>query len=311
MGTYDLDLTTGIADWDTELYALWGWPDTVENPFDEAISRLHPDDVARHEAAFAACLDPAGDGLYAQESRIHLPDGSVRWLASTGLVTFDGDTPRRMVGTVQDVTKHKEAEEHAQLLAQELNHRVKNLFAITNGIIALTAREHDTPAEMATALRARIVSLSAAHDLVRPAITRDAHTATETDLETLARTILAPHLRREDGVVLSGVAVPLSPKRASSLALVLHEMATNAGKYGALSVPGGRLMLTWTLKNDTLRLIWQESGGPKVDAPSSEAGFGSTLIDMTVRRQMRGDYSLTWRPEGLTCAITLPWEQDA
>lgn len=307
MGTYDLDLVSQVTDWDAELFALWGVPADTANPFEVALQRIHPDDLAEHEAAFEASMDPDGDGLYSVEMRV-LRDGNDNfWVASTGLVSFEDKKPVRMVGTVRDISKRKHAEEHMQLLTGELNHRVKNLFAITNGIVSVTARESETTREMADTLRSRIVSLSTAHDLVRPAITLDHSTAADTDLQTLALTILGPHCRAKEQVELSGPHVSLGPENASSLALVLHELATNAGKYGALSEALGVVFIEWSLTDAELVILWTEKNGPAITRSSGEAGFGSTLIDLTVKRKMMGTYDMDWAANGLRCTITLPW----
>ena len=308
LGTYDLDLTTNVAQWDEQLYEIWGLPEGLENPLEQAVAKFHPADVPAHEQALAACMDPSGDGQYRMEMRIQAgSEGQYRWVLSTGLVTFQDQTPVRMVGTVVDISDRKQAEEHAQLLMQELNHRVKNLFAITNGIISITARESETTDEMASALRSRIVSLSAAHDLVRPAIARDQNSAAETDLGTLCQTILAPHLRSADQAIVTGPFVRLAAERASSFALVLHELATNAAKYGGLSVDQGHVRVNWTLSDDSLCLSWSEDGGPTLDKTDGKTGFGTTLIDLTVKRQMKGTYQIDRSPDGFAFGTTIPW----
>ncbi|WP_341365407.1 GAF domain-containing protein [Yoonia sp. BS5-3] len=308
MGTYDLNLETGVAEWDDQLYEIWRLPVGSTNPFEAAVAKIHPEDMDAHEAAFAKAMDPAGDGLYRLEMRVLMgPSEDYIWVLSTGIVTFDSETPTRMVGTVQDISDRKRAEEHALLLSQELNHRVKNLFAITNGIISITARESKTTREMADALRSRIVSLSSAHDLVRPAIARDHNAAAETDLATLMQTILAPHLQTADQAELTGDFIALGAEQASSYALVLHELATNAAKYGALTGTDGRVKIEWRVNAGTLSLNWFETGGPQTDQTNGTAGFGSTLIDLTVKRQLFGDYEIERKPEGFCFRMTLPW----
>ena len=308
MGTYDLNLETGVSEWDDQLYEIWGLPVGSPNPFEAAVAKIHPEDMAAHEAAFAAAMDPKGDGRYRMETRVLIgPSEDYIWVLSTGLVTFDGQTPARMVGTVQDISDRKRAAEHALLLTQELNHRVKNLFAITSGIVSITARECQTPREMADALRSRIVSLSSAHDLVRPAIARDHNEAAATDLATLIKTILAPHLYSLDQADLTGDFIALGAEQASSFALVLHELATNAAKYGALSGPDGKAKIDWSVEDGKLSLNWSETGGPETDQTNGTVGFGSTLIDLTVKRQLFGDYEIEKKPAGFFFSMKLPW----
>ena len=160
---------------------------------------------------------------------------------------------------------------------------------------------------MADALRSRIVSLSSAHDLVRPAIARDHNEAAATDLPTLMKTILAPHLSAESQADLTGDFIALGAEQASSFALVLHELATNAAKYGALSGPNGRVEIDWSIADGKLSLSWSETGGPETDQTNGTAGFGSTLIDLTVKRQLFGDYEIEKKPEGFFFSMTLPW----
>ena len=209
----------------------------------------------------------------------------------------------------RDVTAERLAMEQRQLLVRELNHRVKNLFSVVTGMIAMTARATRTPTEMATALRGRIAALARAHDLIRPAITLDSLSQPDVSMQSLVAAIIDPHLvHRGDGITIAGPAVTLGATGATNLALVLHELATNAAKYGALSAPTGHLDVVWTVREGMVVLSWVESGGPKVAVPQA-VGFGTQLVGLSVERQLRGTIEREFGAEGFRATITLPLGQ--
>ena len=310
LGTFDFAPRTGVTQWDKAMYQLW-WIDADErDPYSIAQHRVHPSDRAADLAAREAALDPEGSGRHEAEFRIVHPDtGEIRWLHLDGRVTFDNGQPIRVVGTARNITDRKNAEMQNALLTQELNHRVKNLFAITGGIINLTARSSSTPTEMARALSGRVQALASAHELIQPAIIGRPDLAASTTLEKLVKTILWPHLDRNQTPRIEGVEVELKPRSASSLALVLHELVTNAVKYGALSVPDGRVEITWTIDhvdgNDELHLTWSETGMEQ-GGDQAATGFGSTLIRVTVEGQLLGTWKRSWTETGLVCSIVIP-----
>ena len=312
VGTWDFDPVQGQVDWDAELYEIWGLSPEVPDVFATMADTIHPDDKADWKADVAAALDPSGPGVHDVEMRIRRPDtGETRWVHATGQATFENNQATRLLGTVRDVTERKDAEARERLLTRELNHRVKNLFAVVSGMIAMTARSAGSTKEMGKSLRDRVQALARAHALIQPAVTGEALTTTEVTLQTLAAAILEPHTRTAEAVSLSGPALALSPNASSSLALVLHEMATNAAKYGALSAPEGKLALDWQIERaDTaearLHLIWSETGGPTITAKPDHKGFGSTLIDMTVRGQMGGTLDADWKAAGVRYELSLP-----
>lgn len=309
LGTFDFDPRSGVANWDQMMYELW-WIDPGESdPFPIAQSRVHPHDTAADMAARQASLDPTGDGKHEAELRIVHPDtGEIRWLHLDGQVSFEDGVPVRVVGTARDITERRNAEHRSSLLIQELNHRVKNLFAITSGMITLTARSAETPGEMGKALSGRIHALSCAHDLVQPAIIGDPDQAEAISLTKLLNSVLEPHLASDDDCRLDGPEVRLEPRSASNLALVFHELATNAVKYGALSAPSGRVEVSWTFgegDDGVLALTWRETGTPDLQIPAT-SGFGSKLIEETVTGPLLGTWSRRWVEPGLRCEMTIP-----
>ena len=214
-------------------------------------------------------------------------------------------TKHDLTAFFRDVTAEREATETRQLLVRELNHRVKNLFAVIAGMIGMTARHTRTPAEMASALRGRIGALARSHELIRPAVTQEAVGPADVSIQNLVSSLIEPHLQHEsDRIRLEGPSVNLGANGATSLSLVLHELATNAAKYGALSVPDGVLTVSWEVVGDTLTMEWTEAGGPPVTTPTHR-GFGSTLVDMSVRSQLRGSFDVEWRPNGMFARLAL------
>lgn len=194
-----------------------------------------------------------------------------------------------------------------QLLAEELHHRVKNLFAITSGMITMTARMSETKEEMTTALQGRMAALSQAHDIIRPAITGEAVSSGDAVVSTLLATLIEPHVvSGRTHMTLDGPNVTIGASCATQLALVVHELATNAAKYGALSEPEGRLTIVWSDDAETFRLHWKETGGPAVEGPPKREGFGSKLIAMTVTGQLRGSLKSDWLPERPQHEIAIP-----
>jgi PAS domain S-box-containing protein len=316
LGTWNYDVETGIVSWDERACALSGMPpDGIRSlPLDDSFSRVHPEDRDPLKAYTASVLSPGSGDQYAAEYRIVLPDGSIRWIRSSGRVFREGEGAScravRLSGVSSDVTERRAIKEAHQLLTSELNHRVKNLFAIASGLVSMTARTAKDPKEMAAALRGRLGALSRAHELVRPAPMAAGEAGGQTGLASLIEAIMAPY--RQEGefeIVLEGDSVRLGPNAMTSLALVLHEFTTNAAKYGSLSGPVGTLAVTWTLDDEAVHVTWTESGGPVIgEAPSFE-GFGSMLSQRTVSGQLGGTLDRDWRPEGLVIRMSMPLER--
>ena len=210
----------------------------------------------------------------------------------------------------RDNTERRRAQEQQQLLVREMGHRVKNLFAITSGMVALSARSAATPREMAAAVQSRLAALTRAHQLTRPGlIDDDSPPRTETALQTLMQTILSPYVdpaRDTDRIVVEGADVSIGGHAITSLALILHELATNAAKYGALSSHDGRLRVDCSIDSGVLRIDWTERGGPHLDGPPQMKGFGGVLTREVVTGQFKGELSYDWKPEGLSVRLSVP-----
>jgi two-component sensor histidine kinase len=214
----------------------------------------------------------------------------------------------------RDITERKRAAEQQILLLREMNHRVKNLFALAGSVVTLSARFAHTPKELADAVRARLTALSQAHDLTMPNLAdAAAQSAQQTTLRALIQTIVSSHNdamhEGESRVTIHGPDVGIGGSVMTSVALLLHEFMTNAAKYGALSVPTGHVDATWTVPDGELHLVWRERGGPPIRNQTHVEGFGSFLARATVKGQLGGSLTNDWDPAGLTVHLTVPLER--
>ena len=210
------------------------------------------------------------------------------------------DNARLYESAQKEIAERKQAEEDRLIILRELNHRVKNLFAVTVGMVGMTAKTSATPQEMADTLTGRLRALASAHDLIRPSVSSENQRAHSTHVGALVERILAAHISLDQGQIrLEGPEVVVGSGGAASLALVLHEVATNAAKHGALSRPTGRVAISWRLEEGGYMVLdWIERGGPPIAGPPQRKGFGAQLASMSARGQLGGDIQTTWRPEG-------------
>jgi PAS domain S-box-containing protein len=205
----------------------------------------------------------------------------------------------------RDITERIRAQEQQQLLLREMNHRVKNLFALVGGIVALSARSKGTTDEIVTAIQERLSALGRAQDLtLRETRSGDSQKESTTTLRALSDAILSPY-QHEGSFSIEGPDLSIGGPSLTNFALILHETATNAVKYGALSSPTGRIEVTWRIEDGDLLLSWRESGGPRVSKPDEPEGFGTTLADAAVA-QLSGRLSRDWNPDGLCIALVIP-----
>lgn len=282
--------------------ALWGVPESADVTFSDLSAHIHPADRDRVRAAFAATRAIVGD--YEVDFRILVGD-EVRWISARGQGEDAGMVRRVMFGVFLDVTGRKQAEEGNELLAGEMSHRVKNLLAIASSITTLTSRSAATTEGMARELTQRLSALGRAHDLVRPIPSQEGKAALLGDLLTV---LLAPY---DDLGAFSGrirVAVPrmgVGENSATALALIVHELATNSVKYGALSAPTGLLDVSCIANESEVTVVWTERGGPPVVAPAAPGGFGSKLIARTISSKFGGSLDYKWSPEGLIASLRM------
>jgi len=206
----------------------------------------------------------------------------------------------------RDVSAQKRAYAQQNLLLREMNHRIKNLFSLTAALVGLSARATIGGEALAADLSERLRALARAHALTMPELSDDASGAGTTTFVALLEAVLAPHA--SDGTphfTISGADAPLSGNALTSAALLLHELATNATKYGALSVPEGRLSVELSMEDDSLRMQWRESGIPTPPEASRTQGFGSTL-ERAALAGLQGSLTRDWEPHSLTIRLELP-----
>jgi two-component sensor histidine kinase len=231
---------------------------------------------------------------------IGLDDGIERWCSAKGRAEFEGGEVTRFIGTIRDIGKLKRAEAQQQLLTRELEHRMKNTMAMVGAIASQTFRTAATKEEARSIFDARLHALNHAHDI----LTRSSWTSAA--MHTVVDGALAPHRSGDTRVRAHGPDVALTAKQALSLALALHELATNATKYGALSVPAGTIDIGWdwcmTSDGPALRFAWRESGGPEV-TPPTRRGFGSRLIEGTLSADFGSSVTIEFASQGLICSF--------
>ena len=213
----------------------------------------------------------------------------------------EGDRPLGFATISQNIDSRKQDDDRMELLIDELNHRVRNTLAIVNAIATQTMKHTPSVEEFRRAFGGRITALAKTHTLLA---TKRWSAST---LHELIVQQLEPYTRdRADAVRIAGPRLLVNPKQALTLSLVMHELAANAAKYGALSVPHGRVEIGWQIGPErSLRLSWQEVGGPRV-APPSRRGFGSQLIEFNIAHEFGGEARLDYRPAGAECVLTIP-----
>jgi PAS domain S-box-containing protein len=298
MGWWDYDIQSDQVTWSPSLTGIMGFsPESFGATLAGAVAHVHPDDREK----FLALVErgSAAEQTQSCELRFVRPDGSVRWSLAAGQVIRDAaGKPTRFAGVDLDITARKQAEERQNMLVRELDHRAKNLLAVVQSVLRLSQAE--TIEEFVTAVDGRIRALSRAHSLLSESRWQGV------DLGRLVDEEIAPFSTRRDRQVrISGPTVSLHPATAQSLALALHELATNAVKYGGLSVPYGRVAMSWQIEPEALVMQWIESDGPAT-SPPVRYGFGTKVITASIERQLHGRVTFDWCPEGLRCTISIP-----
>ena len=299
-GAHQYDVVNDRAIRSPQFRRMIGADENSDPTFKGGLRFVHPDDRYEVELRKRQIIESEGD--YQLTYRIRRPDREVRWVMDRGTVVRDtGGKPIRVVGVLLDITDLKEAELRQRLLFDELNHRVKNTLAIVQSLAQQTLRSKPEPAEFALAFGSRLASLARAHDL----LTRDSWQGAE--LKRIVQSALEPFADDlADGRIrIGGPAVSMPANATITLCLMLHELATNAAKYGALSVEAGRLSIEWTAVTNggltTLDLHWREEHGPKIVAPVRK-GFGSRLLAASAM-QLNAELSLDYLAEGLVCRV--------
>jgi PAS domain S-box-containing protein len=298
MGSWEWDAVSDQFTWDEGQYRIFGVDPRHFKVTAESIAALvHPEDWERLRAAMAGFTEDAQ--TYQTEFRVRRPNEELRWCIGAIAAGLDADSRVvRLSGVTVDITERKHAEERQTLLVREVDHRARNALAVVQSIVRLTR----APSKEAyvTAVEGRITALARAHVLLSESRWRGASLSRLLDEE------LAPYRRGEfDRIATSGPAIFLDPATAQILALTLHELATNAAKYGALSSTAGKVKLSWELTPMSLVVRWVEAGGPPVP-PMRQEGYGTRVISASVERQLEGSATFDWHPEGLRFAMSIP-----
>ena len=300
MGIAQCDPAGRFVQVNTKYCELVGRPeaDLIRMARDELTA---PQDRARDDELFAHARK-TGEG-FSIEKRILRPDGSTIWVWDnvTAVMGDDGHV-RRIVSMCADVTDRRNAEERQTLLMAELNHRVRNTLATIQAMARLTSTSTASKEAYVESLQGRIGTMARTHER----LTRERWQGVS--FEDVVNEELKPYAPRGESVHVKGPAIKLGPRQALDLALALHELATNAAKYGALSMPAGRVSVTWKVDylegNPILTVNWRESGGPPVTAPSKK-GFGSQLLRNTFSG-LNKKAEIIYAPEGVRCEIVTP-----
>ena len=306
VGSYAYDVATEIMQISEGYAAIHGFPEgTSEIMRSECMASMHADDAPRVEQFRNEALSKRRRE-YSVEYRIIAPGGGLRWIETRCSITYDSGRPHRVVGVSIDITERKRVEEEQGKLLAELDHRVKNVLATVQAVAAHTLHSTSSMEHFVTALDGRIRSMGSTHELL-------SHRRwLGIPLAELVQRELAPYATGSN-TEITGPEVMLSAEAAQTISMVLHELVTNAAKYGALSVPAGRVSINWSLPlkgctRNRLIVKWREIDGPMVD-PKSKSGYGISAVRQLVPYELDGAVDLVLAPEGARCELEIPLAQ--
>jgi PAS domain S-box-containing protein len=304
MAIWEVDIAGDRLTVTPELNRLLGFPEDAQPTIDEVRERYAPGERERLRTAFLQSVE-AGERYGEIELRYLWPDGSIRWLMMRAEIVPGPDgAPGRVLGVLMDVTERKRGEERQHLLLHEIAHRVKNTLATVLALATLTARTTTDVTSYRDKLIDRVQGMAKTHDILT------ANHWEGADLRDVIANEVGLYDDENHGRVrLSGPPVDLSPRAAVAVGMMMHELTTNAAKYGSFSTSAGSLDVTWSLDETEglprLDLAWTERGGPKVARPSAP-GFGSTLIQRGLARELEAKVSFDYAPEGLAFTLSMP-----
>jgi PAS domain S-box-containing protein len=301
------DLNGVITSWNAGAQRLFGY--TADEAIGKPITMLIPPDRLDEEPKILGRIR-AGERVEHFDTVRRRKDGGLVEIELT--ISPIRDRMGQIVGAskvARDITERRQAQAQQRLLLREMDHRVKNLFTIASSVVALSARSAKTAADLASAVQERLSALARAHALTLPSgLDSEPSAERSTTLHALIGAIAAPY--DEDPshgarITVTGADAPITGQAITSFALLLHEFATNAAKYGALSTLDGRIDIHCAEDGELFSLVWTERGGPPVQDQTIDEGFGSQLARLTVTGQLAGEFSRHWRPEGLAIRLSV------
>jgi PAS domain S-box-containing protein len=306
------DLNGIITSWNGGAERIFGY--TADEMLGKPVSLLIPEDRPDEEPSILQRLR-RGERIEHYETVRRRKSGELIDI-SLSVSPLEDDTGK-IVGAskiARDITVRRHAQEMQTLLLGEMRHRINNLFAVTNSLVTLSARSSKTPKEMETAIKERLAALSRAQQLTRPGlIQKEFEIGEQATLKGLIAAIFAPYAaagsKGPARIMVTGCDQEIDDRAVTSAALLLHELATNATKYGALSASAGVVHIDCSSKEDWLAIHWEERGGPPVNGPPDQVGFGGNLARKIVESQFRGRFFNEWKPSGLSIRIEIPREQ--
>ncbi len=307
LGSWSINLETGYLTASDRCKAICGRQPDDPLSLEDLRASIHPDDRAAQQAAIEQAI--ANRSFLDAEYRLTTPAGEERWIQIRGKAHYRADgTPIFITGTSQDITERRAVQSHRALLTRELHHRVQNTLASLQAVVSQTMRRANSLQDAAATLTARIQAMSAANTLL---ITEEFDSVSMHDL--VMRSLTPFGVEDADRFHLSGPDLRLPPQVVVAYALALHELATNAAKYGALSNATGVVEVTWSITGETahplLHMLWRERGGPPV-VPPRRTSFGTQLIKRVLASEIGGQVDVNFRHEGIVFTAVVPLAND-
>lgn len=297
LGFYENNLTTGESIWSENAFRVLGLEPNPElkGSYELWRSRVHPDDVGRAEREHRAARKRGGP--WSTQYRVIHPNAEVRWVS---VYTQFSERPDGIysTGIAVDITEQKMLEQQQRLLVSELNHRVKNLLSVVQSIALQTFRPGGDPEEQRAAFESRLVALARVHGVLHGESLRPVN------IRKVVEQAISPFQRRDRHAIdCEGPDFDLDGRKCVPLALAIHELCTNAVKYGALSVPDGKVHVRWSIEPGSFDFEWCERGGPQVQPPR-KTGFGTRMLERALSRELATDIRLEFAPDGVCCRFT-------
>lgn len=304
MGVWQWSVETDEFEADAQTRQLLALENEGNLTLSDSSEHVDAEDFASFEAGLRRVAVEGDD--FRRDLHICDSTGEDRWVAAKAALIRDAQgKPKCVTGVLFDISETKQLEERRELVSHELNHRIKNVFAVVNALVALSARNAESVDAFKESLHDRLNALSKTSDIAQ-------HPSQ--DQSASIRQLLSAQLsqyssRSSPNVIIEGPELVVKPEAALSLGLAFHELATNAAKYGALRNSTGKLFVEWQVKEQngesSLVFEWRESGGPPVEAPTRE-GFGTRLLKRAIGASFQGDLAMEYAPEGLVCRMSLP-----